>query len=82
MLVYPERKQSKLSLQYPSCPVLPSNRPKANVNFVKQSSFPFQVMKRHHLAVVALGEMRSQLPEKDLVQPIPNCVNRNFKRFV
>lgn len=64
-----------LSPQYLSFPFLPGNRPKANSNFVKQSSFPFWVMKRHHLVDVALRERLHQLAERISLQPIPSSVN-------
>lgn len=58
------RKKRILSPQYLSFPFLPSNRPKANINFVKQSSFPFRVMKRHHLVDVALKRKASPTGRK------------------
>lgn len=68
-----------LSPQHLSFPFLPSNRPKANKNFVKQSPFCFWVMKRHHLVDAALRKRLHQLAEKIPVQPIPSAVNERIK---
>ena len=68
-----------LSPQYPSFPFLPSNRPKANVNFAKRSYFPFLVVRRHHLVDAAPRGRLHQPAENTPVPPSPSSGNGSIK---